>query len=157
MSKIDYEWMDKEGVFHKRLTPDMYEKYSFMTPEEVSKYKKGICVDQTEFERDWFDKNQYEYQVLVIQIKRKNDRPGHVFLIYKDNNKICWFENAWGSERGIHRYNSYDELINDIKQKFIIQNNIMNNELGKIEIFESIQYPYHLSYKEMDEYNSKNK
>ena len=53
MGQIDYEWMDKDGNFHKDITPEMYENYSFMSPSEVLKYKKGICVDQTEFERDY--------------------------------------------------------------------------------------------------------
>ena len=40
MGQIDYEWMDKDGNFHKDITPEMYENYSFMSPSEVLKYKK---------------------------------------------------------------------------------------------------------------------
>lgn len=155
MSDFDYEWMDKDGNFHKDIVPEMYENYSFMSPSEVLKNKKGICVDQTEFERDWFSKNNYEHKVMNIQIDLENESPGHAFLIYKDKGKYYWFENAWYNERGIHKYNSYEELINDIKTKFIIQESISSNLIGEIKIFEPPQYPYHLSYKEMDEYNSK--
>ena len=76
MGQIDYEWMDKDGNFHKDITPEMYENYSFMSPSEVLKYKKGICVDQTEFERDWFSKNGYEHKVMNIQIDLENESPG---------------------------------------------------------------------------------
>ena len=154
MGDFRYEWMDKHGAFHNDLTPDMYENYSLMTPEEVLSNKRGICVDQSEFERDWFSKNNYEHKVMVIQIDRGDSVPGHQFLIYKENDKYYWFENAWYDERGIHEYNSYDELIDDIKNKFIVQNNITNQELDKIEIFEQIRYPYHISYEEMDRYKN---
>ena len=156
MSEFDYKWMDKNGNFHDEITPNMYEEYSLMTPEEVLKYKCGICVDQTEFERDWFNKHNFKHKVMTIQIIRKDTAPGHTFLIYQDNNKYYWFENAWYDERGIQEYNSYEELIEDIKYKFIAQNNIQDNEMHNLEIFESLKYPYHLSYEEMDEYK-KNK
>ena len=135
MSQIDYEWMDKEGKFHKEIIPEMYENYSFMTPEEVLKYKKGICVDQTEFERDWFNKNNYEHKVINIQIDLENESPGHAFLVYKDNGKYYWFESAWYAERGIHKYNTYDELINDVKNKFIVQNNLSDRQIVYFQLY----------------------
>ena len=155
MSDFEYAWMDKKGDFHNEMAPEMYEEYSFMSPSEVLKYKKGICVDQTEFERDWFSRNNYEHKVMNIEIDLENESPWHAFLIYKDKGKYYWFENAWYNERGIHEYNSYEELINDIKTKFINQENISRNLVDEIKIFEQPHYPYHLSYKEMDEYNSK--
>ncbi len=157
MSDFKYEWMDKDGNFHQELTSDMYDNYSLMTPEEVLKNKRGICVDQSEFERNWFSKNNFEYKVMVIQIERGDSAPGHQFLIYKEIDKYYWFENAWYDERGIHEYSSYEELIEDIKRKFIAQNDITEQELNKIEIFEQIKYPYHMSYREMDKYKYKEK
>ena len=155
MGDFDYEWMDKEGIFHEDIVPEMYENYSFMSPSEVLKYKKGICVDQTEFERDWFNRHNYEHRVMNIQIDLQDESPGHAFLIYKEGDKYCWFENAWYDERGIHKYESYNDLINDIKKKFIIQNDISTKDISKLQIFESPQYPYHLSYSEMDKYKTK--
>ena len=157
MSGIEYSWMDKQGNFHTDMIPEMYETYSLMSPEEVKKYKRGICVDQSEFEREWFSKNNYEHKVMVIQIERQDSKPGHQFLIYKENNKYYWFENAWYNERGIHEYNSYEELINDIKKRFIFQNDITKEELDKLEIFEQPKIPYHMSYEEMDRYKQKEK
>ena len=152
MNTFEYEWMDKKGIFHSNIIPEMYETYSLMSPEEVLKYKKGICVDQCEFERDWFEKHKYKHKVMCIQINRNDSKPGHIFLIYEENNKYYWFENAWYDERGIHEYATYDELINDIKKKFILQNNIIEEEIKNIQIFEQIKFPYHISYEEMEKY-----
>lgn len=152
MSDFEYKWMDKDGNFHENITLEMYDDFRFLSPEEVKKYKCGICVDQAEFERDWFFRHNYSCKVMTIQIIRDDCAPGHTFLIYEDNNKYYWFENAWQDERGIYEYQTYEDLINDIKNKFIIQNDIKEDEMSNLEIFESIKYPYHLSYKEMDEY-----
>ena len=155
MSDFEYKWMDKDGNFHEDIIPEMYENYSLMTPEEVEKYKCGICVDQTEFERDWFFRHNYDFKIMVIEIDRFDSKPGHQFLIYKENNKYYWFENAWGDERGIHEYKTYEELIDVIKNKFIIQNDIKDSEFSNLRLFEQVKYPYHLSYEEMDEYKYK--
>ena len=150
MSDFEYAWMDNEGKFHTELVPEMYEKYSAMTPEEVLKNKKGICMDQSEFARDWFEKNNYENKLMVIQIERDDSAPGHQFIIYKENDKYNWFENAWYTEKGIHEYNSYEELIEDIKNKFIKQNDVTEQELCDVEIFEQVKYPYHINYSQLD-------
>ena len=152
MNEFDYKWMDKDGNFHDEITPNMYEVYSLMSPEEVLSNKCGICVDQTEFERDWFNRHNYSHKVMTIQIIREDSAPGHAFLVYEENNKYYWFENAWHDERGIHEYNNYEELIDDIKNKFILQNDIKEEEMDNLKVFENLKYPYHLSYKEMDEY-----
>lgn len=155
MNNIEYKWMDKNGDFHSELLPEMYSNYSLMSPEDVLKNMCGICVDQCELERLWFEHNNYEFSVLQIQIKREDSSPGHIFLLYKSFGKYYWFENAWYDERGIHEYNNYEELISDIKNKFIKQNKISKNELKNLFITEWPQYPYHISYEEIDKINSK--
>ncbi len=153
MANFSYEWMDKEGIFHNEIIPDMYESYSLMSPEEVLKYKRGICMDQSEFERYWFEKFNLDFKVLKIELKRNDSAPGHIFVIYRKDNKWYWFENAWYDERGIHKYDTYEKLINDIKNKFSLCEKITKDEYSKITITEHPKYPFHLSYEEMDNYN----
>ena len=152
MSDFKYSWMDKNGNFHDEFTDDMYDEYLVMTPDEVFENKRGICVDQSEFERDWFSKNGYEHKVMIISLERDDSNPGHEFLYYMDNGKYYWFENAWEACRGIHEYDSYDQLIDDIKNKFIEQNDITSSEIGDIEIIEWSKHSYHIGYAEMDRY-----
>ena len=76
MDDIKYEWMDKKGNFHTELVPEMFTEYSLMSPEEVLKYKKGVCTDQSEFERDWFKKHNYNFDCQFHKEKKfwKNPR-----------------------------------------------------------------------------------
>ncbi len=72
--------MDQAGELHDELGPMMYTEYSLMTPQEVLENQCGICVDQVELERDWFEKHNYQYEVLNIQIFRENDAPWPCFF-----------------------------------------------------------------------------
>mgnify|MGYP003331804146 CR=1 FL=1 len=45
------------------------------------------------------------------------------FLVIKDNNKFYWFEHSWYDERGIHEYQDLNELFNEQKDLFIINEN----------------------------------
>ncbi|MDD3340972.1 MAG: transglutaminase-like domain-containing protein [Bacilli bacterium] len=149
---IEYKWMDQLGTFHEELDPKMYTEFSLMSPREVIENKCGICVDQVELERDWFEKHNIYHEVLNIQIFRENTSPGHVFLIYNADNKWHWFENAWEEFVGIHTYLNRYAAIEDIKNKFIIQNQIKEYELPQLKIKEHIKYPFHSSYEDMDNY-----
>lgn len=151
---IAYKWMDQTGRFHEQLNPKMYQEYSLMTPQEVVNNHCGICVDQVELERDWFEKHNYQYEVLNIQIFRENDAPGHVFLVYFENDEWHWFENAWGDNKGIHSYATREELIEAVKHKFIVQNNIYEQELDNLTIATFPKYPSHFSYEQMDDYDN---
>ena len=154
LSKVEYKWMDKNGIFHDKLDESMYTNFSLMSPEEVIENKCGICVDQCELERYWFEKNKYECKILIIQLFRENEAPGHAFLIYKNNSKFYWFENAWNDQKGIHEFKTYEDLISSIKNLFVIQNNIKSTELENLIIKEQPRYPYHISYEEMDNFDN---
>ena len=47
-------------------------------------------------------------------------------------------------------------LVSVLTPIFNVEKNITNEEIGKIEIFEQIKYPYHISYEEMDKYRENN-
>ena len=48
----------------------------------------------------------------------ENSLPTHTFLAYQQDNKFYWFENSFEAQRGIHEYDNFDELAEDVKKKF---------------------------------------
>jgi len=76
--------------------------------------KLGVCWDQTELERLFF--NQYiEIPYLIYYIQSKNENAAsHTFLEYMTNNKFYWFEHSWYDYRGIHEFKSHKELISHV-------------------------------------------
>ena len=126
---------------------DWYNVCRVQNAEQLLKSKTGICWDQVELEREWFSKHNYNFATIFIwfSVEYKNDYPTHSFLIYEENNKWYWFENAFFDETGIHEYSSKEETINSIKKIFFnyaIENGwakpedikyIMTNEYSKLK------------------------
>jgi len=98
---------------------DFNTEYFLQTPEQLLNSARGVCWDQTELEREWFLKKEYEPKVYFLMFAKEdvNSLPTHTFLVYKKDNKFYWFENSFGSQKGIHEYNDLDALINDVKSK----------------------------------------
>lgn len=101
------------------------------------------CFEQTEIERDWFSKNNYEYKTyfIIFLLDYENNYSCHTYLVYKENNNWYYFENADESNKGIHEYKDLNSLIISQKKKFIEYNKnqgleINNEIINKINIFE---------------------
>lgn len=121
---------------------DLVSNYVLESKEELLKNHCGNCFDQVEFERDWFINNGYEIKTIyeMVLLDYKNNYPVHSFLVYKDeDNSWCWFENADYNNRGIHKFNTFDELIKYQNEKYIEllkTFNISDLEIEKIIVTE---------------------
>lgn len=113
--------------------------YMLMSPKEVLKYKVGVCWDQVELERFYFNKMDLKFSTYYMCYYDNVMNPTHTFLVYESNNKFYWFENSFFVYRGIHEYQSLEELINDVKSKFqefynfkdYLEENLVVYEYGK--------------------------
>ena len=117
MDAIDYGWLDKNGIKHTDDFNLFKDKYILQSPEEVIKNKIGVCWDQVELERHYFKGNSIKTFFIVHYDNKKS--PTHTFLVLKKQNNYYWFEHSWKRFRGIHKYHTLKELIEDIKNKFI--------------------------------------
>lgn len=96
------------------------ENYIVKTPTQLIKTKSGICYDQVEFERVYFEKHKYQYKTYFAYEKEPvDDNPTHTFLIFKENDQYFWFENAWESYRGIHGpFKTYNDALKFVSIQF---------------------------------------
>ncbi len=120
MKDIDYGWHDID------------DNYMLQTPKEVINNKIGICWDQVELERFYFRCNDWNIETYFI-VYYNNECPTHTFLTYEKNNKFYWFEHSWHIFEGIHEYNSKNDLLKDVKNKFI--KHILNNKCNENKIY----------------------
>lgn len=127
MCQITYGWVDKNGQSH--IDDDTFcNSYILQSPTQILKSNIGVCWDQVELERSFFENNHLPYETYFI-VNYDNDKcPTHTFLIYQENNKYYWFENSFEKYRGIHEYESKESLLQDVKDKFIksFDNDILN-------------------------------
>ena len=158
MSKnIDYGYLGKNNrVYHYNdsdFDSEWYEQYILENSEELVNNSYGNCFDQVEFERDWFLKNGYEIKTIyeMVKLDYNNVYPTHSFLVYKDNDCWFWFENADFDNRGIHKFNTFEELLNYQYEKyveFLKTFNITNEELERIIVTDFEKPKEHISAEE---------
>ena len=160
LGKNNKIYMPNDSNFDK----DWLDNYILENAFDILNTKVGNCWDQVEFERNWFENNNYEYKTIYHQVllNYDNSYPTHTFLIYKENDKWYWFENAWEDMKGIHEYNTLEELLNDEYNKnieFLKTFNITAEEIEKIKYFEFNKPKEHISAMEYVKYilNSKEK
>ena len=96
-----YDWMHKNikykstGIYH--------------SPEETIKSKSGDCHDQAELAYKCLNALGYSAGKLFLVEYYDYNKPGgktHTLTYFRSNsindNKVFWFENAWGNKAGIH-------------------------------------------------------
>ena len=116
---MTYGFIGKSGKRYESLKDKKgLEEYIIQSGEEVLESNLGTCWDQVELERLWFSSHNYNFKTIFIgfDVDYENTYPTHTFLIYEDNNKFYWFENAWEEKRGIHEFNSFDDALDFVKE-----------------------------------------
>ena len=112
--KIKYGYLGKNGRIYHHDDADFdskwYEQYILENKSDILKNLYGNCWDQVEFERDWFLNKGYEVKTIYEMVKLDyiNKYPTHSFLVYKDNDYWCWFENADFNNSFINIFNYFD-------------------------------------------------
>lgn len=125
LSKTPYE-------LSKAMSDISYQDFSTLkSPDKTIEDKQGSCYDQTLIELRELKRMGLKPKAgffIWQDPKTKLGGPCHSFVYYEQNGKINWFENSWGQERGIHSYDSIEEMQNDIKRRSK-KNNSQSKEL----------------------------
>lgn len=131
MNSIDYGWIDSEGKYYNCLNKDNCNKYKLLKAKDIIKNGFGVCWDQVEVERFYLRNNKINIRTIFMYYEDGIDDESHTFLTYQKNNKYYWFEHAWMEYKGIHEYDTFDALIQDVKNKFgrKIDDNFDNDRL----------------------------
>ena len=148
MKEIEYGWIDKDNKKHVLVDETYSENYVLQSPKEIIKNKIGVCWDQVELERYYFKGNDWNIKSYFLVHYDGDNCPTHTFLTFEKNSKYYWFEHSWEMFRGIHEYESLDELLKDIRNKFIKYelNNCYISE--NLYLFKYKKPKYHISTQE---------
>lgn len=80
---------------------DLPKYYTLNTPEKTIKDKMGVCWDQVELERKYFDSINVKTKSYFMCNYDGSFFPTHTFLVVFINNKYYYFENAWMPYKGV--------------------------------------------------------
>lgn len=127
MDCIEYGFMSKKDgridSKHKKFDDEkyFYKEYYLQSPGELLESKLGVCWDQTELERAWFNEKGINNTIIYIEILDDKDIPSHTFLVYETEKDFRWFEHSWDAFKGIHTFTKLRDLISTVitnHQKF---------------------------------------
>ena len=156
MKDIEYGWVDEQNNKYMKVDDSFKDKYILQSPKDILKSKVGVCWDQVELER-YFFKNYVPSVKTFFIVYDDNDKcPTHTFLTFEKNNKFYWFEHSWEIFRGIHEYTSLNQLLLDIKNKFVSSELHGNYEKTNLYIYEYLKPKYHIGTQEFFNHCSSN-
>ena len=136
------EYANRISTLHVCFNDKWFNEYMLQSKDDILKTQYGNCWDQVELERYWLKNNGYEVKTIYEMVKLDYDNcyPSHSFLIFKDKDGSWnWFENADFDNRGIHKFDSIDELLKYQYSKyldFLRTFNITDDEIKEIIITE---------------------
>ena len=122
----------------KNWDNELSKKYLLQSPEDLIVSKCGVCWDQVELERGYLDIDNIDFDSYFIVNYDGNIYPTHTFIIVRNNGEYIWIENSWKRYRGLHKYNSLEDALLDIKEKF---NNMIKKDYS-IKNNDTIIYKY---------------
>ena len=129
--KLGYK--DKNGNTCGNFRWDFKEMYSLQSPKQLLESKIGCCFDQVELERELVNKAGGESRSYYISYPDDDYDISHAILIYKDSKKYYWLENAWLKYKGLHIYDTKEELFDDVLHKFVAT--IPNGDFNKVKLY----------------------
>lgn len=148
IEQIEYGFKDSKGknIINdlKKWNSDFCKFYYLQTPEELLNTKCGVCWDQVELERKLFYDNSINLKTYFIYIMDGDKLPLHTFLVYIYNKRYYWFEHSWNEYKGIHEYNSVEELFSDVIYKFKLSHNEVRKN-SNLFLYEYEKPKYHIS------------
>lgn len=133
LDDIKLGYRDKNGNLYSGFKYDFKEVYYLQSPKQLLESKVGCCFDQVELERELVTKLDVDCRTYFMMYPDDNMDYAHTFLIYKDSKKYYWLENAWVKYKGVHVYDSKDELFDDVMKKFV--ETIPAGDVKKLKMF----------------------
>lgn len=150
---IKYGWIDKQGYKHLNNLKGFRENYRISSLDEIINTGLGTCIEQAKMMKEFFDKNGYENKLFChrsYETEENFDKEVkmHCIMLFKDNDTWYHFEHSNTSKRGIHKYNSVEEALENITR--------WHKEHGDIrKLTEIDSIPDGLSFKEFNQFVNK--
>ena len=126
-------YRDKYDNKYIGFDADFKETFYLQSPKQLLESKIGSCFDQVELERELISRLDVDCRTYFISYTDDENDYSHAFLIYKDSQKYYWLENAWMKYKGLHLYDSKEDLFDDVLSKFV--KTIPDGDFKKVKLY----------------------
>ena len=144
LTDIKLGYIDKQGNVYGGFRYDFKDNFYLQSPKQLMESKIGSCFDQVELERELVNKAGGESRSYFIFYPDEEYDMSHSILVYKDGRNYYWLENAWVRYKGLHIYDSKEELFKDVIEKFV--STIPKGELNKVKLYMYDKPRYGINY-----------
>lgn len=118
LKDIKYGWYDKNNILHTRLEKDEFRKnYKMQSCDSVLKSRYAICWEMCEVQREYFDRIGVNNKTIFVYLNNGRGEC-HTFSVFNMNNYWYWFEASWERKKGIHKFNSLNEILDFYRDNF---------------------------------------
>jgi len=127
MEKIQYGWIDINNEIHINTIKDLQKLYRLADIKEIIENKIGICFDQVELERFYF---QDRFQVQSYAIT--STHMIHTFLALQSDNDYIYFEHSSAKSKGIYYFNNMNQLLEFAIEQYMFRHKIKKTSNVKL-------------------------
>lgn len=118
LSKIKYGWHDKKNNVYLNLKDGNFrKKYKMQKTKNIINSGYAICWEMCELQRRFFHKHNIKSKTIFAFLSNSKGEC-HTFSIFYLNDKCYWFEASWKRQKGIHEFNSLDEILEFYRNNF---------------------------------------
>ena len=115
---INYGWHDKDGNIHESLK-DFKDNFQLQDINKILEDRYAVCWEMCEVQKDFFNKKEIENKTIFAFLDKSKNYANHTFSVFFMNGKCFWFEASWKSKKGIHEFNSLEEVLEYFRNNFI--------------------------------------
>ena len=145
---MTYGWLDSNNQKHINTLSHVREKYRTSSVEEILDSGLYTCIESAKLIKLFFDKIGLENKLYCHRTYEDEDNfdksiKMHCFVLFKKDDHWYHFEHSMTPIKGIHKYESVEEALDNITSKWD------KNERQLVEID---NIPDGLSFKEFNQY-----
>lgn len=147
-NNMTYGWIDNNNQKYINTLSHVKEKYRTSSLEEILDSGLYTCIEDAKLIKLFMDKIGLESKLYCHRAYENEDNfdqtvKMHCFVLFKKDDSWYHFEHSMTPIKGIHKYNSIEEALDNITSKWD------KNERQLVEIDE---IPDNLSFKEFNQY-----
>ena len=143
---IKYGWLGIDGKVRIDSLKDFKDYYRTMNIDDVIKCGVGLCPDQVNFIKNFFDSKNIQNKIFVIvgyeNVLGIDKERVHFMIFYENDNTWYQFEHASRFFKGIFKYGSLSDTKNKVLDKY-------KEILKNAKLFEIDGIPVGIGYDEL--------
>ena len=114
---IKYGWHDIDGNIHEHLK-DYKDKYIQQSIDKNIEDNYAVCWEMCEIQRNFFNKHNIKNKTIFAYLNNSRNQACHTFSVIFNNNKCYWFEASWQNNKGIHEFDTLEDVLEYYRDNF---------------------------------------